>query len=69
MLIAKCPNDPTHDRFVTSICVTQDWVVDEHGNFIDCVVDCNDVVAPPCKENIWTCDICGAEAIVEEIIP
>lgn len=30
-MTATCPNDPAHKRFVTVAHVTEDWMVDEHG--------------------------------------
>jgi hypothetical protein len=71
MLKAKCLNPNCNSkRFVTVATVTEDWVVDEHGNFIhkfgdDC--GSGETVHGPNKDNTWTCDLCGAEAIVEDV--
>jgi hypothetical protein len=60
---AVCPNDPTHNRFITVAHVSQDWVVDEEGNFIEEVAT-QEVVARPDVGNSWTCKVCGVEAKV-----
>ena len=62
---ATCPKDKTHKTFVTVAHVTQDWIVDEHGNFIE-EVKTVEVIEPPNVDNIWTCATCGEEAIVED---
>jgi len=59
---ACCPKDPTHKKFITVAHVSQDWVVDEHGNFLEVVKDL-ETVANPDPWNTWTCAECGAEAL------
>ncbi len=63
---AVCPKDRKHKRFITVAHVTEDWVVDEHGDFID-VHEASEieVVRNPHPDNIWTCAVCGAQAKVE----
>ena len=60
---AVCPNDVDHKRFVTVAHITQDWEVDENGDFIRVVAD-GEVVAKPDAGNTWTCVACGEEAEV-----
>ena len=61
--IAVCPKDKRHKRFVTVVHVTEDWVVDEHGDFIDFAkAQYPEVVAAPSPDNFWTCTVCGSEA-------
>ena len=62
---ATCPNSEEHKAFTTVAHVSQDWKVDDEGNFLACVGDI-EVIAPPNPYNIWTCEECGAEAEVEE---
>jgi hypothetical protein len=62
---ARCPNNKDHKEFITVAHVMQDWKVDEHGEFIAVVEECSQVSFKPDSGNIWTCAICGAEAIVE----
>lgn len=57
-----CPNRCWDATFETVAHVAQDWEVDAFGNFISTVNDCNEVVAEPDNDNIWTCRCCGAEA-------
>jgi hypothetical protein len=63
---ATCPNDPNHKEFLTVAHVTEDWVVDEFGEFVE-IWDQNqtEVVANPHPDNTWTCKICGATAVVD----
>ena len=63
---AICPNNPEHKRFTTTAHITQSWVVDEEGRFIDADSDL-EVTHGPDKDNIWTCYECGEEAIVREV--
>ena len=48
-------------KFITTATVTQDWLVDAHGSFINQVTACNDIVASPDTDNIWSCPFCGEE--------
>lgn len=50
-------------KFITTATVTQDWLVDAHGSFINQVTACNDIVASPDTDNIWSCPFCGEEGI------
>jgi len=65
---ATCPFDPKHKKFVTVAHVAQDWVVDEHGEFIevDAYFGGGETTHKPDPGNTWTCWECGSEAIVEE---
>lgn len=62
---AVCPKNPNHKRFITVAHITQDWKVDEEGHFIEVAEDCLEVTHGPDEDNSWSCDICGAEAIVK----
>lgn len=61
----KCPENPEHKQFVTTAHVMQDWFVDENGNFVAVATECVEVTHRPDPDNVWTCLVCGAEAIVE----
>lgn len=65
-MIAICPNNTSHKEFGTTAHVTQDWKVDEEGNFLESINDCLEVTRGPNVENTWTCYTCGAEAVVKE---
>ena len=60
---AVCPNDPSHKKFITVAHVTEDWVVDEKGNFIESL-GAIETVHGPDEGNIWSCNTCGADAEV-----
>jgi len=57
----RCPKDPTHDEFITSATVVEDWVVDREGHWIETVDGEGETVRGPDPENIWTCRACGAD--------
>jgi len=63
---AICPNNIEHKQFVTTAHVCQDWVVDENGDFLEEENSCVEVTHGPDADNIWTCKICGAEAVIEK---
>ena len=60
---AVCPNNPNHKRFGVTAHVTQDWIVNEDGDFEECVLACVDVTHEPNSEDVWECIECGTEAI------
>jgi len=63
---ATCPNNSEHCTFVTVAYVSQDWLVDENGDFLDeADGSAGEVLHKPDPDNIWTCAVCGAEAKVE----
>ena len=62
MTTATCPTSPDHKTFVTVAHVSEDWLVDEHGNFIYTIGNAGEIVAKPNPGNAWTCDTCGADA-------
>ena len=68
-MFAICPNDPTHDQFITVAHVAENWIVDREGNYQKSLDGPHDVVAPPNRGNIWNCRICNAEAIVHDEKP
>jgi hypothetical protein len=59
-----CPNDPEHKEFITTAHEMHDWVVDSEGNFLR-DLGCVQIDCAPDKDNIWSCNICGVDAIVE----
>lgn len=66
-MTVRCPKDPTHKEFVTVATVTEDWVVDDGGYFIEVARPSeSQVVHGPDRHNIWTCHTCGAAAIIED---
>ena len=61
---AVCPNNSNHKMFITVAHVSEDWVVDDVGNFQE-VANNGETVAGPCFDNLWTCNDCGAEAVIK----
>ena len=61
---ARCPKDPNHKRFVTVVHMTEDWVVDENGDFLEVANSDGEVVHGPDPGHTWTCQECGADADV-----
>lgn len=62
---ATCPTDPSHDRFVTTAHVQQDWVVNRDGDFVSELATL-DTTHGPDSGNEWTCQTCGASALVSD---
>ena len=54
----RCPNCGNNHFYVTAH-VTQDWIVDEDEDFVECTNECGEVVHRPDDEDIWTCTECG----------
>jgi hypothetical protein len=62
---ATCPTNPKHNRFATIAHMSEEWVVDEQGDFITKGdIGMEEVIAEPHPKNTWTCTACGAEATV-----
>lgn len=64
MTNARCPKNEEHKEFIATAHVTQSWKVDSQGEFIEVLEDCMEVTHSPKKDDIWTCAICGTEAIL-----
>lgn len=57
----KCPNCGCEEFFVTAH-VTQDWLVDKDGEFMQVENECVDVTHSPKDDDIWQCADCGYDA-------
>lgn len=53
----KCGNT----TFIATAHVTQTWLVDEDGDFIEAKSDCDEVTHAPDAEDLFTCSKCGEE--------
>lgn len=63
---AFCPNNPEHKRFITVAHVSEDWIVDEWGDFLKVALSSEgQTVSGPNPDNTWTCEECGATASME----
>ena len=60
MKIGPCPKCG-NTTFITTAHVTQTWLVDEDGDFIEAKSDCDEVTHAPNAEDLFTCSKCGAE--------
>ena len=63
---AVCPNDPKHKRFYTGVHMSETWIVDPEGNWLETADDPGETVAGPHPDNTWQCQICGADAEVTD---
>lgn len=63
---AVCPKDSTHDRFITTAHVVEEWVVTPEGDWTETVRSI-ETTHPPDKRNEWVCTIC--RSIVEVWTP
>ena len=61
---AVCPNNPDHKEFITTAHVMDEWLVDENGDFLDTLRNLETVHGPD-PQNIWTCNECGARAVIK----
>ncbi len=57
----RCPRCGAQTFCVTAH-VTQDWVVDENGDFLQSLNDCLEVTHFPDDDDIWDCNNCGYSA-------
>ena len=57
----RCPRCGSHCFCVTAH-VTQDWLVDENGNFLKALHECGEVTHYPDDDDLWQCGKCGYEA-------
>ncbi len=65
--VVWCPKSPKrHKRFGTPAHVMQDWEVDETGEFLRVIDDSVQTDHGPHLDNIWTCMVCGADAVKKD---
>ena len=62
-MTAKCPNDKSHKKFLTTAHVAQTWEVDDKGNWMG-TISTDDTTHKPDVDNEWICVECGATAEV-----
>lgn len=63
--VYKCPVCGA-GRFHVTAHVTQDWLVDEKGSFLETVSSCEEITHNPDGDDLWTCAVCGYEASGKE---
>ena len=59
---ARCSENSTHNRFLTSAHVKEEWKVDRYGNWQE-TMGSIETVHDPDPYNIWTCAICGCDEV------
>jgi hypothetical protein len=68
--VLTCPKDATHKLFSVMAHVTEEWIVDKHGEFIEKgSVDVGDVTHRPSIDSTdfhFVCDTCGESAVTIE---
>lgn len=67
--VAVCPKDASHVRFLATAYVSEDWIVEPDGQWIETADPQGpaEVLYEPNIEDTWTCAECGAIANHEEI--
>lgn len=61
----RCPK--CHNKtFLVTAHVTQSWEVDEKENFLKCICECVEVTHTPDDDDLWTCSLCGYNAVGKE---
>lgn len=60
-----CPKCGGKD-FYTTAHIMQEWLVNENGDFVSVATECLEITHGPDDDNIWTCTMCGAEAVIEK---
>lgn len=70
MKILTCQKGPSHKTFSVMAHVTEEWIVDQHGEFIERgSVDVGDVTHRPSvgsSDFHFVCEQCGETAITKE---
>jgi len=56
-----CPKNPKHKKFSVTAHVTEEWIVDEHSDFLS-AGETGEVTHRPAADDYFTCHECGAEA-------
>ena len=54
----KCPKCG-NTKFIVTAHVTQDWLVDGDGNYLETLSECEEVTHRPDDEDVWICSKCG----------
>lgn len=60
-----CPKNKDHKTFNVTAHVSEVWIVDENGDYLDRTDGASHVVHEPDVDDLYTCDECTAEAKVE----
>ena len=61
-MTAVCPRSPSHTRFSSTAVVSEVWVVDQKGHWVETLPGESQVMHEPTTENPWICLDCGETA-------
>lgn len=50
-----------NDTFIMTAHVTQDWIVNNRGEFCECLKECVEITHKPNDDDVWECQCCGAD--------
>jgi hypothetical protein len=53
-----CPKNPDHKRFEVAAHVAQLWLVNENGEFVEQINDCDQVTHYPASGDMFVCHDC-----------
>ena len=53
----KCPKCGGN-QFAATAHVTQDWLLNEYGHFVECTDNCVETTHYPNEDDIWDCKKC-----------
>lgn len=62
---AICPNSKDHKTFYASAAITQTWLIEDDGTFVEVHAEHTGVAWRPDEDDEWICTECGATAIFE----
>jgi len=54
-----CPKNPAHDRFRVQVRVSEGWVVDEDGDFIELTGEPSETIRRPGTDDDYECEACA----------
>ena len=55
-------------KFSASAHVCQDWMLNEHGAFMETIDECSQVTHRPNDDDLWVCLDCGYDAAGGEFV-
>jgi len=55
-----------NEKFYVTAHVTQDWLVDNNGDYVKTESECVEVIHKPNDEDVWVCANCGWDAMGKE---
>lgn len=71
---AYCPNNCSEKQWLATAHVTELWIIDSRGDFVDdatthgLVYPDSSVTHAPDSEDVWTCTTCNSEAKFRKVV-